>query len=64
MTAKKLKDFLSQNNIIIKQQSGFRIFRKTKDNIFFIVQKTIEQFNRRKKVCGIFFDIAAALDKV
>jgi hypothetical protein len=63
MIANKLKDFLSKNNIIIKQQSGFRAFRQTKDNIFFITQKTIEQFNRRKKVCGIFFDIAAAFDK-
>ena len=63
MIANKLKDFLSKNNIIIKQQSGFRAFRQTKYNIFFITQKTIEQFNRRKKVCGIFFDIAAAFDK-
>ena len=40
------------------------MFRQTKDNIFFITQKIIEQFNRKKKVCGIFFDIASAFDKV
>ena len=64
MIAIKLKDFLKQQNIIIKQQSGFRSFRQTKDNLFFISQKIIEQFNRGKKVCGIFFDIASAFDKV
>ena len=34
MIAVKLKVFLKANNIIIKQQSGFREFRQTKDNIF------------------------------
>ena len=60
----KLKEFLKMNKIIIKQQSGFRECRQTKDNICFITQKTIEQFNRGKKVCAIFFDIASAFDKV
>ena len=60
----KLKDFLNVNKIIIKQQSGFRCHRQTKDNICFITQKIIEQFNRGKKAVGIFFDIASAFDKV
>jgi hypothetical protein len=60
----KLKEFLKKNNIIIKQQSGFRANRQTKDNICLITQKIIEQFNRGKKVCRIFFDIASAFDKV
>jgi hypothetical protein len=60
----KLKEFLKMKKIIIKQQSGFRECRQTKDNICFITQKTIEQFNRGKKVCAIFFDIASAFDKV
>ena len=59
----KLKQFLKENNIIIKQQSGFQENRQTKDNICFITQKILEQFNRGKKVCGIFFDIASAFDK-
>ena len=59
----KLKEFLKENKIIIKQQSGFRERRQTKDNICFITQKAIEQFNRGKKVCAIFFDIGSAVDK-
>jgi hypothetical protein len=64
MIAFKLKEFLKKNNIIIKQQSGFRNNRQTKDNICFMTQKIKENFNRGKKACGFFFDIAAAFDKV
>ena len=60
----KLKNFLKENNIIIKQQSGFRNNRSTTDNICFMTQKIKEQFNRGKKACGLFFDIASAFDKV
>jgi len=63
LIAKKIKEFLESNKIIIKQQSGFRHQRQTRDNIFFIVQKIMEQFNRKKKVCAIFFDIGSAFDK-
>ena len=30
----KIKEHLKKNNIIVKQQSGFRSHRQTKDNIF------------------------------
>ncbi len=60
----KIKEFLNKNNIIIKQQSGFRAKRQTKDNIFFLTQKAAEALNRGKKMCFIFFDIASAFDKV
>ena len=55
---------MKDNKLIIKQQSGFRSHRSTKDNIFFLSQTILESFNRKKKVCGIFFDIASAFDKV
>jgi hypothetical protein len=64
LIALRLKKFLKVNKIIIKQQSGFRNNRQTKDNICFITQKVKEQFNRGKKACGILFDIASAFDKV
>ena len=64
MIAFKLKDYLKEKNIIIKQQSGFRNNRQTKDNICFMSQKIKENFNRGKSTCGIFFDIASAFDKV
>jgi hypothetical protein len=54
----KVKEFLDKNKIIIKQQSGFRQKRQTKDNIFFLTQKATETLNRGKKMCTIFFDIA------
>jgi hypothetical protein len=60
----RIKEFLNKNNIIIKQQSGFRAKRQTKDNIFFLTQKAAESLNRGKKMCSIFFDIASAFDKV
>ena len=59
----RIKDHLKENNIILKNQSGFRERRQTKDNIFNITQKVLESFNRDKKVCCIFFDISAAFDK-
>ena len=60
----RLWDFLKENNIIISCQSGFRQNRKTKDYIFHLSQKVSEAFNRSSKICAIFFDIAAAFDKV
>lgn len=60
----RLGKFLEDNDLIIKQQSGFRNLRQTKDNLLHIIQKTIESFNRKKKVCAVFFDIASAFDKV
>ena len=64
LIAIRLKSFIKQNKIIIKQQSGFQNNRQTKDNICFITQKVKEQLNRGKKACGILFDIASAFDKV
>ena len=60
----KIKEFLHKNKIIIKQQSGFRQKRQTKDNIFHLTQKAIESLNRGKRMCTILFDIASAFDKV
>jgi hypothetical protein len=51
LIALRLKKFLKVDKIIIKQQSGFRNNRQTKDNICFITQKVKEQFNRGKKAC-------------
>ena len=60
----KLQSFLAEKKIIIKQQSGFRAHRQTKDNLFFLTQKVSESLIRKKNVCCIFFYIAAAFDKV
>ena len=60
----KTKEFMEKNNIIIKQQSGFRKQRQTRDNLFFLTQKATESVNRGKKMITIFFDIASAFEKV
>jgi hypothetical protein len=46
----RIKKFLKENKIIIKQQSGFREHRQTKDNLVFLLQKIQESFVRKKKV--------------
>ena len=61
---KRLTNFLNENNIIIKQQSGFRKNRQTRDNLLFMNQKILETFGNRKKACCIFFDIQSAFDKI
>jgi exonuclease III len=68
----RLINSLTNNNTLAFFQSGFRKHRQTKDNIMFIVQKVLESFDRnlgknnkfKWRVCGVFFDIASAFDKV
>ena len=61
---KRITKYLTTNDVIIKQQSGFRSHRQCKDNLIFICQKILESFGNRKKACCIFFDIQSAFDKV
>ena len=60
----RLSKYLKKNNILINEQSGFRKHRRTTDNLLFLTQKVKEQFNRKKKVCTLLFDISKAFDKV
>jgi hypothetical protein len=60
----RFQNYLDSNKIIIKQQSGFRKERQTKDNLIFLAQKAIESVNKKFKAIAIFFDIQAAFDKV
>ena len=62
--SERLKTFIKDKNILIKQQSGFRDNRQTKDNLYFMSQKILQAFGNHEKVCCIFFDIQAAFDKV
>jgi exonuclease III len=61
---RRLQAHLKKNKILIKNQSGFRQGRQTKDNILFLAQKVKEQFNVKNNVLAVFFDIASAFDKV
>lgn len=60
----EINKHLVENKIIIKQQSGFRSFRQTKDNILCICQRNMEAINKKQMNCTIFFDISKAFDKV
>ena len=60
----KLTKFLNDNKILVEQQSGFRNKRGTTDNLIYVTQKINENFLRGKNICGLFFDISKAFDKV
>ncbi len=60
----RLNSFLEDRNLISKQQSGFRNKKGAADNLIFFTQKISETLNKKKKACGIFFDIYKAFDKV
>ena len=55
---------MEQKNILVKQQCGFRNNRGASDNLVFCTQKFGETIYKGKNVCGIFFDISKAFDKV
>ena len=60
----RLYKILERDQKIITQQSGFRSYRGALDNLLFFTQKISESMNRKKKVCGILFDISKAFDRV
>ena len=60
----RLYSLLENNKLLSYAQSGFRNSRGTGDNLLFMTQKIQECLNRGKKVCGIYFDISKAFDKV
>jgi hypothetical protein len=62
----RIEKFLKISNILIKEQSGFRAQRQTRDNLFTLIQKATEGFNRktpRKTLC-VLFDLEKAFDKM
>jgi hypothetical protein len=62
----RIQAFLNKNHILINEQSGFRAQRQTRDNLFALIQKTTEGFNRktpRKTLC-VLFDLEKAFDKM
>ena len=64
MVLSRLQKHLNDNSIIILNQSGFRKARQTKDNILHLVQTAQQGFNEDENTLGVFFDIAAAFEKV
>jgi hypothetical protein len=64
MVLARLQQHLKTNKILITNQSGFRKARQTRDNLFALIQGPHEGFNDGEKTITVFFDIAAAFDKV
>ena len=60
----RLYSIIESENLVVREQSGFRNKRGTWDNLLFMTQKIEESFSRGKKVCGLNFDISKAFDKV
>ena len=50
----RFETFLNDNNIKVKQQSGFRNFRQTRDNLLFLSQKIPESLIEIKLKFRIF----------
>lgn len=48
----RLVVYLEQNNLFIKEQTGFRSKKRSIDNLFYIKQKCLESFAKKEKVAG------------
>ena len=57
-------DFLTANNLISPNQSGFRSGDSCINQLFSINHEILNAFDKRLKVRGIFLDISKAFDKV
>ena len=61
---KRLYNFLEQNNILYKNQFGFRKNNSTTFALLQITEKIKETIDNRKYGCGIFIDLRKAFDTV
>ena len=57
-------EYLEKNNLLNKQQFGFRKKHATKDAIFKLIHEILNALNKNLKVCGIFCDLEKAFDSV
>ena len=64
MIKTRLYSYLEVNNLLVKQQSGFRNARGAADNLMTITQKISEKLYTGNDSLGIFFDISKAFDRV
>jgi hypothetical protein len=60
----RLIEHIEKNNILSKQQFGFRKRYATEDAIFKLTHKILSALNEKAKVCGIFCDLEKAFDAV
>ena len=59
----RLQTLLAKNsNLLNDNQSGFRKFRQTYDNIAYLEQEVLQAFNNKEQVVAVFFDLTKAYD--
>ena len=57
-------DYLISNNLITKNQSGFRPGDSTTNQLLGLINEIHKSFEKRHEVRAIFLDISKAFDKV
>ncbi|HMG39082.1 MAG TPA: reverse transcriptase domain-containing protein [Nitrososphaeraceae archaeon] len=62
MVNKRLQWYLEKNNIISKNQSGFRKYRNTNDQILKLQDTILKKFKNKEHVLAIFIDFERAYD--
>ena len=59
-----MHDFLTENDLLSPNQSGFRSGDSCINQLLSINHGILNAFDKRLEVRGIFFDISKAIDKV
>lgn len=62
MINKRLQTFLDNNNLLVKQQAGYRRMRSTVDHLVLLEHNIQEAFRKREHLVAVFFDIKGAFD--
>ena len=60
----RIKDRCNENNIINKQENGFRSKRNTNDNLFKLTQSLKQNINNGFVTSAVFLDVEKAFDQV
>ena len=59
-----VKDWCNENNMINKQQNGFRSKRNTNDNLFKLTQSLKQNISKGFVTSALFLDVEKAFDQV
>jgi len=62
MIAKRLQWFLEKNNLLSNDQSGFRKYKSTSDQILKLQDTILKKFKNKEHVLAIFIDFEKAYD--
>ena len=60
----RLSNYVESNEIINKEQAGFRKHKSTNDKLFQLTQIATQAKNRRHACASVFMDVEKAFDKV